>query len=604
MKTSYKNLSAFIKALEEAGELKIIDHPVSTYLEISKITNAESKSPQGGKGLFFKNVEGSRFPVVTNLFGSPTRICMALGVKDLDDLGYRIKKYLEMSPPKNFKEVFRLIPDLLSVKNAFPRRSRSRRPPCQEVVYQGDAVDLSILPVLHCWPKDAGPFMTLPLVFTKSLSSGKRNMGMYRLQVFDKNTTGMHWHIHKDGSHFYQEYVREKRRMPVAVAIGADPATIYAATAPMPRNVDEMLLSGFIRNKPISMARCLTVDMQVPEEAEFVLEGYVDPGELRPEGPFGDHTGYYSLQDNYPVFHVTALTHRKSPVYCATLVGPPPMEDCYLAKATERIFLPMLQAVMPEIRDYWFPWEGVFHNIVIVSMDKEFPGHASKLMNGLWGQGQMSFCKAILVIDKNIDPKDKAAVMREILLRLDIMKDLTISHGILDVLDHSSPTPTFGAKIGIDLTARVANEPPRTFYPTTDHVAIPDSNRLLAAVTDQMEGVIDMRHILLTDVGRESSNMRNQILAMNVEKSDTRGGREIAGQVLGLSDLNAFNIILLYDRDIDLADNSLLLWKIFNNVDPERDLFFEKDRVVIDACRKGEMDGHPREWPDELVFDV
>ncbi len=462
MKSYYKNISEFIRALKSAGELRVITQPVSPYLEISKLADAESKSPDGGKALLFENVEGSPFPVAINLFGSSARICMALRVDHLDQLGERVRYFMELSPPENIRDMLGLLRTGISVTRFFPRRSRSHPSPCQEVIHTGDDVDLSKLPVLHCWPKDAGPFVTLPLVFTKSLKTGRRNVGMYRLQVFDKNTTGMHWHIHKDGAHFYQEYVRAKKQMPVAVAIGADPAVIYAATAPMPRNLDEMILAGFIRNKPVSMTRCVTTDLEVPADAEFVLEGYVDPGELRLEGPFGDHTGYYSLADDYPVFHVTAITHRKSPVYCTTLVGPPPMEDCYLAKATERLFLPMLQSVMPEILDYWFPWEGVFHNIVVVSIDKEFPGHAQKIMSGLWGQGQMSFCKTIVVVDKTVNPQDPDAVMARLLSTLDVSSDITLTRGILDVLDHSSPSPNFGAKLGIDLTDRFPGEPERS----------------------------------------------------------------------------------------------------------------------------------------------
>ncbi|MCP4691486.1 MAG: menaquinone biosynthesis decarboxylase, partial [Desulfobacterales bacterium] len=457
----FNNLQEFITALDRAGELKTVDEPVSAHLEISKYIDRESKSPNGGKALLFRNVIGSAFPAAANLFGGPRRIRMALGVTHLDQLGERVKEYMDFTPPRSLREVLHAIPLALNLTKFFPRSSRANPAPCQEAVVKGADVDLSILPALHCWPGDAGPFITLPLVFTKSLETGKRNVGMYRMQVFDRRTTGMHWHVHKDGSHYFNEYRRAGKPMPAAVAIGADPATIYAATAPMPRGVDEMLLAGFLRKKPVRMTRCLTIDMEVPAEAEFVLEGYVNPGETRREGPFGDHTGYYSLADDYPVFHVTAITHRKAPVYNTTLVGRPPMEDCYLAQATERLFLPMLQTIMPEIRDYWFPWEGVFHNIAIVSIDKEYPGHAQKIMHGLWGQGQMSFCKTIVVVDKEIDPQSPRQVLRELAAHLDLASDITIARGILDVLDHSSPFPNFGAKLGVDLTVRLPGEPPR-----------------------------------------------------------------------------------------------------------------------------------------------
>ena len=596
----YKNLKDFLDALDRAGELKCIGHKVSPYLEISKITDKESKSPHGGKALFFEQVESSSFPVATNIFGSSRRICMALGVEHLDRLSEKIKKYIDINPPGSLKEALNIIPMAINFTRFFPRSCRSKIPPCQEIVYKGGDVDLSIIPVLHCWPKDAGPFITLPMVFTKSLVTGKRNAGMYRMQIFDKNSTGMHWHIHKDGSHYYNEYRNTGKRMPVAVAIGADPASIYAATAPMPRGVDEMLLAGFIRQKPVLMTKCITIDMEVPSEAEFVLEGYVDPDELRLEGPFGDHTGYYSLADNYPVFHVTAITHRKNPIYNATLVGRPPMEDCYLAKATERIFLPMLQTVMPEICDYWFPWEGVFHNIVIISIDKEYSGHAQKVMSGLWGQGQMSFCKAIVVVDKDINPQDPNRVIEELIIKLDITSDITLTKGILDVLDHSSSLPNFGNKTGIDLTIRFKDEPPRNYKkPLKKMSAAVD---LSSIVINRLPGSVKCRHLFQNISKRE--NCLNNILAISVEKTEQRGGKAFALMLFGMDELDMFNIFILFDREIDLSDDSLMLWKVFNNVDPGRDMVFQDGRVVIDACKKGIMDGHVREWPDDLTFDV
>ncbi len=600
MRTSYRNLGEFIAALGKAGELRVVEEPVSTCLEISKFTDRESKSPEGGKALLFNRVRGSVFPVATNLFGSPRRICRALGVRHLDELGARIRHLLDMSPPRNLRDLLGLLPRALSVSRFFPRRSRAHAAPCQQVVHTGDAVDLSRLPVLHCWPKDAGPFVTLPLVFTRSLSTGRRNVGMYRLQVFDRNTTGMHWHIHKDGSHYYREYCAAGRRMPVAVAIGADPATIYAATAPLPRHADEMILAGFIRNRPVAMTRCLTIDMEVPAEAEFVLEGYVEPGEQRLEGPFGDHTGYYSLPDYYPVFHVTALTHRNNPVYCATLVGRPPMEDCYLAKATERLFLPLLQMVFPEIRDYWLPWEGVFHNIVVVAVNKEYAGHGQKVMHGLWGHGQMSYCKAIVVVDGGVNVQNPAQVLEQVMEKLDVSSDLTLARGILDVLDHSSPIPNYGTKVGIDLTARMAGEPPRQSASDSAAGTPPDLEDLLARIQGQCEGVIKARWFLPPSSPKPS--WRNRMLFLAVAKDESRTGRYFAERLLAAAELQAFSIILLYDDHVDLEDASLLLWKMFNNVDPGRDLFVRGHRVVVDACKKTPGDGHPREWPDELSF--
>ncbi len=593
----YNNLGEFIQALKREGELKTISHPVSAVLEISKLTDAESKSPGGGKALFFEKVKDSPFPVATNLFGSSRRICLALGVENLEHLGDRIREIIRMSPPKDLRDMLGMLTTAFSVSRFFPRKSRAKVPSCQQVVIKGDDINLFDLPILHCWPQDAGRFITLPLVITQSLSTGKRNVGMYRMQVFDRKTTGMHWHIHKDGSNYFNEYRKAGKRMPVAVAIGADPATIYAATAPMPRNVDEMILAGFIRNAPVAMTRCLTCDLEVPAEAEFVLEGYVEPDELRREGPFGDHTGYYSLADDYPVFHVTAITHRKSPVYCATLVGRPPMEDCYLAKATERLFLPLLQTVFPEIMDYWLPWEGVFHNIVIVSIKKEYPRHAQKVISGLWGQGQMSFCKAILVVDETVDPKNADQVMQRLVDNFDLTTDIVNAQGILDVLDHSSPFANFGNKIGVDLTDRISGEPLRNpFLP----ISMPEKlneDALLFGIQAVCKGVLSLR-ILKGDTAR-----RNRILVLKVQKAAGLSGSYFAEQLLNADILQPFNLILFYDSNVDILDNSFILWKLFNNVDPGRDVILRQGRCVIDACKKGSEEGHDREWPDELSFD-
>ncbi|MGD9017309.1 MAG: UbiD family decarboxylase, partial [Desulfobacterales bacterium] len=412
-----------------------------------------------------------------------------------------------------------------------------------------------------------------------------------------RKTTGMHWHIHKDGSSYYSEYRRAGKRMPVAVAIGGDPATIYSATAPLPRNVDEMILAGFIRNRPVRMAKCLTVDMEVPAEAEFVLEGYVEPDELRREGPFGDHTGYYSLADDYPVFHVTAVTHRKNPIYCATLVGRPPMEDCYLAKATERLFLPLLQGAFPEIKDYWLPWEGVFHNIVVVSIDKQYPLHAQKVMSGLWGQGQMSFCKVIVVVDQDVDPKDPKQVMAQLLDCLDVSSDLTHSQGVLDVLDHSSPTANFGSKVGVDLTARIVGESPRRLSPGPGAASSTDRETLVSAIRSRVDGVTAIRWFPEAGRGR-------RILLATVQKPGDRSGKWYAEALFAVEGIDGAGIVVLFDEHIDLTDKSLMLWKLFNNTDPGRDVYFERGCCVIDACRKDASDGHHREWPDELVFDA
>ncbi|MBW1650395.1 MAG: menaquinone biosynthesis decarboxylase [Deltaproteobacteria bacterium] len=590
----YKNLLEFIERLKEEKEIKFIKKEISPHLDISRLTDAESKSKNGGKALCFTNVKGHRFPVVTNIFGSDKRICLALGADRLDDLGKRVKKYIKAKPFENIKSIFNILKLVGGAVNFFPRAYKGKHPPCQQVVYKGEDVDLSILPVLTSWAKDAGPFITLPMVITKSFYTGKRNVGMYRLQVFDKNTTGMHWHIHKDGSHYYNEYKKANKRMPVAVAIGASPSVIYSATAPLPMGIDEMILAGFINKKPVYMTKCITIDMEVPAEAEFILEGYVDPEEKRLEGPFGDHTGYYSLADYYPVFHVTAITHKENPIYNATLVGRPPMEDCYMARATERLFLPLIQLVMPEITDYFFPMEGVFHNIVIVSINKEYPGHAHKVINGLWGQGQMSFCKAVVVIDDSIKPSDLKKVTLLFLTEFDPLSDIIEGKGVLDVLDHSSPYPNFGAKIGFDLTKRFEGEPPRK-------TKVFKKAGIKEVLFSEFDFIKDIR-ILFSETSGDYNGRKAAAFA--IDKPKDTAGADIAIKVLKAKDAKIFDIMIFFDNDINLADDSLLLWKVFNNVDSKRDVIIKDGRIFINACKKGIADGHLREWPEDLSFDV
>ena len=589
MKTYYKNLRDYVARLEAEGELSRIKSRVSPVLEITEITDRASKSPGGGNALLFENVEGSEFPVLTNAFGSNRRISLALGCDNLDELAERMKNLLDQTPPQTMAEKLKFIPKALSWSRYLPRIRKFRSPPCQEVVLRGDDVDLSKLPVLHCWPQDGGRFFTLPVVFTKGLNDGKRNAGMYRMQLFGRNTTGMHWHIHKDGSHHYNEYRKAGRRMEVAVAVGTDPAITYAATAPVPRGVDEMILAGFIRQAPVEMVKGITVDIEVPAEAEFILEGYVNPDELRTEGPFGDHTGYYSPVDEYPVFHVTAITHRNNPIYSATVVGRPPMEDCYLALATERLFLPILKTVMPEITDYLMPREGVFHNIVAVAIDKEYPHHAGKVMNGLWGIGQMSFAKAILIIDDERYLRKGKSLLKHILNALDIHEDITITDGILDVLDHSAPQPLYGSKIGLDATRRITGEPPRRSRIQKKEIK---EKELLARLREKDPAFLDLRKIF--------EDTRNPLILVNIAKDRNKNSSHFIKKIVSLKETAGRGIFLLYDAHIDLRDNSFLLWKAFNNTDPSRDITITENGAVIDATKKGPQDGHNREWPDDI----
>lgn len=449
---AFYDLREFINALESRGMLKRIKTPVDCNLEITEITDRVSKM-EGKKNvaLLFENVKGYDMPVLMNAFGSMERLALAFGVNDIEEIPNELREILRL-PYISLQNKMDLIHIIPTAKRAINFPKYVKKAPCQEVVIT-DNPTLDKFPILKCWPQDGGPFITLPLVFTRNPKTGKRNVGMHRLQKYDGQTTGMHWHLHKDGASNYRAYQEMgKDKIEVAVAIGTDPVITYAATAPLPRDIDEMVFAGFLRKKSVEMVKCKTVDVEVPACSEIVLEGYVNIGETRREGPFGDHTGYYSLADDYPVFHITCITHRKNPIYSATIVGKPPMEDCFLAKATERIFLPLLQQTLPEIRDINFPLEGVFHDCVMVSIKKTYPQQAKKVMHAIWGMGQMMFTKMIIVVDEHVDVQKEKEVWWRVFNNIDAKHDIVMVEGPLDALDHSSPMAKWGTKIGIDAT--------------------------------------------------------------------------------------------------------------------------------------------------------
>lgn len=450
---AFRDLPAFLSALEARGDLKKITVPVSSEFEAAEIADRAVKS--GGTALLFTNIEGSSVPLAMNLFGTQERMCFALGVERFDDIGARVREILEPEIPTNFLDKLKMLPRLARLASFLPKTVTCA--PCQEVV-ERERPSLSFLPVVKTWPGDGGPFITLPLVFTKDPDTGRRNVGMYRMHVYDETTTGMHWHIHKGGARHYRGFRGRRERMPVAVALGGDPATIYAASAPLPEDVDEMMFAGFLREEPVEMVRCVTCDIEVPAHAEVILEGYVDPEELRTEGPFGDHTGYYSLADQYPVFHLTCVTRRKNPVYPATIVGKPPMEDVFMGKATERIFLPMLQKILPEVVDMNLPVEGIFHNYAFFSIDKRYPGHARKVMSAIWGLGLLMFSKFVVVFDADVNIQNMSEVLWRIGNNVDPRRDTMIVEGPVDALEHASPVPHYGSKMGIDATRKWASE--------------------------------------------------------------------------------------------------------------------------------------------------
>jgi 4-hydroxy-3-polyprenylbenzoate decarboxylase len=460
---SLDTLNEFVQALDAAGELVRVRQPVKAHLELCEIADRVMKQPGGGPGLLFEHVvlhdgSRSRYPVGINLFGSMRRMAMSLGVDRLDDHGDRITKLMDLKVPEGIMGKLSMLPRLMEVAK-FPPRMQSGTPPCQEIVWRGDDVNLDQLPIITCWPEDGGPYITFPMVITKDPKRGIRNVGMYRVQQLSRNTLAMHWQRHKVGAAHWREMAEKGERMPVVIAIGADPASMYSASAPLPPTVDEFIFAGFLRQKPVKLAKALTCDLEVPADADFVLEGYIDPAEaLVTEGPFGDHTGFYSLADLYPLVHVTAVTMRRDPIFPATIVGRPPMEDFYLGHATERIFLPLLKLTIPEIVDYHMPAEGIFHNLVFVSIRKEYPGQAYKVMNAMWGQGLMSLAKVLVVVDDWVNVRNPQEAWWVALNNIDPERDTRFTMGPMDVLDHSSRAFTYGSKMGIDATRKLPEE--------------------------------------------------------------------------------------------------------------------------------------------------
>jgi len=486
---AYEDLRDFIAALEQAGELKKITAEVDPILEISEITDRVSKGHSGkggaagGPALLFQNIKGhAGAQVLMNQFGSASRMNLALEVGRLDEVAERIRAFMDVKSPQGFLDKVKMLPMLVEMGKFFPKTVTTG--PCKEVIKR-DGLSLLDFPVLQCWPKDAGRFITLPCVVTRDPKTGKRNVGMYRMQVFDERTAGMHWQRHKVGAEHYRERMRAAAgdraaavdlmarslggsvmaegerpagKMDVAVAIGTDPAVTFSAIVPAPPDVEEYLIAGFLRQKPVELVKCETVDLEVPAAAEIVLEGYVSLDELRTEGPFGDHTGFYTEADLYPVFHVTCVTHRKNPIYASTIVGKPPMEDAWMGKAVERIFLPLMKLTVPEIVDINLPVEGVFHNLMLVSIKKSYPGQARKVMSAIWSLGQAMFTKCIVVVDEDVNVQDVGEVVLKVLNNIDPERDIQFTLGPIDSLDHASRMPNFGSKMGIDGTRKWATE--------------------------------------------------------------------------------------------------------------------------------------------------
>ena len=485
---AYRSFREFLDALDKAGQLKRVRVPVDTDLLISEWSDREMKSPGGGKALLFEQpvIDGqaSRFPVAINTMGSRKRMAMALGRESIDEIAQEIQLILKAKPPTDLREGFALLKQGIHLLHARPKTVREAA--CQEIVEILDIqhresanFTLRDLPILKCWPKDGGRFITLPNVHTRDPETGARNVGCYRMQVFDERTTAMHWQVHKVGARHGKVYYERNERMPVAVTLGGDPALSFAATAPLPDGLDEILFAGFLRRKSIEMVKCKTIDLEVPADVDFVLEGYVQPGEMRPEGPFGDHTGYYTAIEDYPVFHLTAITHRKDAVYPTTIVGIPPMEDFYMGDASVRIFLPVFKMNFPELVDMTLPAEGVFHNLVFVSIRKQYPYQAFKVMHGLWGMGQMMFSKYIVVVDEDCDVHNTSEVLFRLCANTDPARDTSIIRNPSDSLDHAPTEQNIGSHMGFDATRKLPGENYRRQWPE------------LLKMTDEAKAVVD-----------------------------------------------------------------------------------------------------------------
>ncbi len=597
---AYKSLRAFIETLEQAGELVRIKTFVDPVLEIAEITDRISKTPDRNKALLFENT-GTGFPLLINSMGSERRMCLALGVKELDDVMNDIEDLLKkISAPKNgIIEKLAMLPQLGKFASYMPRVV-SGRGACQEVVMA--TPDLGKLPVLKCWPLDGGPFITLPAIHTKEPNTGVRNIGMYRMQVFEPTMTGMHWHKHKVSARHYNEYKKLGKRMPVAVALGGDPIYTYAATAPLPENVDEYMLAGFLRKKKVELVRCITQpEIEVPADADIIIEGYVDPGEeLIWEGPFGDHTGYYSLPDWYPRFHVTAITHRKDAIYPATIVGIPPQEDAWIGKATERIFLtPIKMTMVPEITDMNMPVEGVFHNLVITTINKEYAGQGQKVMNAMWGAGQMMFNKILVLSDgvkaSGIKIDDYKDLARYVINNINPVTDVYFSQGPMDVLDHSCSKLGFGGKMCIDGTKKMEEElsVPLVPFKLSEQFS---AAGILKKYTE-IKGINDK---VARDYGIG-------VLFVAVEKNRINHVPELHEQICREPGMEGIRMVLYVEHTVNAGDIADVLWRFCNNLDPKRDHFYGgpgKNILGLDGTRKSKKyDNFDRPWPNIIAAD-
>ena len=611
---AYRNQQHFIDTLEKEGELLRIKTFVDPKLEMAEITDRISKQPGGGKALLFENT-GYDFPVLMNAYGSERRMCLALGVQHLDDVAKEIENLFKLlsAPKEGIIDKLKMLPKLNQFASWMPT-VKSGKGECQEIVMREP--DITKLPVITCWPKDGGPFVTLPVIHTKDPNTGIRNVGMYRMQVFEPTLTGMHWHKHKVSAKHFNEYKKLNKRMPVAVALGGDPVYAYSATAPLPENVDEYMLAGFLRKKKVELVKCITQpEIEVPADADFIIEGYVEPGdEMIWEGPFGDHTGYYSLPDWYPRFHITAITHKKNPVYPATIVGIPPQEDAWLGKATERIFLaPIKMTLIPEIVDMDMPVEGVFHNLVIAKIKKDYAGQGQKVMNAMWGAGQMMFNKILVLTSPNPSEggaseesfkiNDYLRLAQTVFKNINPATDIYFSQGPMDVLDHSCSKLGFGGKMCIDGTFKFEEELDENYEPRAASYELSEKNIL--------EKFPEIHHVNTSLLKKEIS-----CLIISIKKNRTGHIKELHEQICRVKEIAGVKVILYVEHTVDANDLPTALWRFCNNLDPKRDSHISKQPTTnprtqnytacigFDGTRKTkEFDDFNRDWPNIIVAD-
>ncbi len=594
---AWKNQQSFIDALEKTGELVRVKSYVNPKLEMAEITDRVSKSGNGGKALLFENT-GYDFPVLMNAYGSERRMCMALGVDHLDDTAKQIEDLFKLlaAPKDGILDKLKLLPKLSQFASWMPKVINGKGK-CQEVMME--TPDITRLPVITCWPKDGGPFVTLPIIHTKDPTTNSRNVGMYRMQVFGPTLTGMHWHKHKVSAKHFAEYKKLNKRMPLAVALGGDPVYAYSATAPLPENVDEYMLAGFLRKKKVELVKCISQPgVEVPSDADFIIEGYVDPGdELIWEGPFGDHTGYYSLPDWYPRFHITAITHKKDAVYPATIVGIPPQEDAWLGKATERIFLaPIKMTMVPEILDMDMPVEGVFHNLVITKIKKDYAGQGQKVMNAMWGAGQMMFNKILVLADEGVSIQEYEKLAKYVFRNLDPATDIYFSTGPMDVLDHSCSKLGFGGKMCVDGTFKFDEEK------EDNHESVSVSQE-----SGAIEAELKNRFSEIAAVNASLTKKQIPCLLISVKKNRRGHIKELHQQICALDETMGVKIILYVEHTVDANDLPVALWRFCNNLDPKRDHILYKRPTPcmgFDGTRKTrELDDFQRDWPNIIVAD-